>query len=96
MSKNHITRRREDTAEHTLTGHALVDEVEACRIIGGSKPISKYTLYRGIAAGRFPPGIYVSPNTVRYLRSELEAVVKAAISARSQPPGLDVDKVASK
>jgi predicted DNA-binding transcriptional regulator AlpA len=84
MSKYSITRRRREVAEpnSSPTILALVDELEARQIIGGSKPISKHTLYRGISAGRFPRGVRVAPNTVRYLRSELETVVKDAIVAR--------------
>ena len=38
----------------TEDGVELVDAKEACRILGGSRPINHATLYRGIADGRFP------------------------------------------
>ena len=84
MSKHPSARRRQVVAPiDSPTSVDLVPETEALQIIGGSKPISKHSLYRGIAAGRFPRGVRVGPNTVRYLRSELEAVVKNAIAARA-------------
>ncbi len=41
-----------------------------CAFFGGDRPIHPSTLYRGIAAGRYPKGIPVGPNTVRWSRSE--------------------------
>jgi predicted DNA-binding transcriptional regulator AlpA len=73
---------------HSAVSLELIDEASACRILGGSRPISKHTLYRGIAAGRFPRGVRMGPNTVRYVRAEIEAVVQAAIAERRAPAGL--------
>jgi predicted DNA-binding transcriptional regulator AlpA len=84
MSKHPSARRRQVVAP--IDSRACVDlvpETEALQILGGSKPISKHTLYRGIAAGRFPRAVRIGPNLVRYVRAELEAVVRDAIAARA-------------
>jgi predicted DNA-binding transcriptional regulator AlpA len=80
--------KRDPAPIHSPVSLDLIDEATACRIIGGTKPISKHTLYRGIAAGRFPRGVRVGPNTIRYLRTEVEAVVRAAIAERAAPQSL--------
>jgi predicted DNA-binding transcriptional regulator AlpA len=48
---------------------------EACALIGGTKPISHATFYRGVKAGRFPKPEHVSPNVVRVRRAVLIAVL---------------------
>jgi len=49
---------------------------------GGDRPIHYSTLYRGIAAGRYPKPVRVGPNTSRWLRSECLAARQALIDAR--------------
>lgn len=44
---------------------------EACRIIGGNKPISFATFYRGVKAGRFPKPEHITPQLVRLRRAKL-------------------------
>jgi predicted DNA-binding transcriptional regulator AlpA len=61
----------------------LLDRVEVCRLFGGSKPINPSTLYRGIREGRYPSPIKVGPQTSRWLRDEVEAVLRSMTEARS-------------
>ena len=59
---------------------------ETCAFFGGSeRPIHYSTLYRGIAAGRYPEGVRVGPNSVRWLRSECREARQKLIEARNQP-----------
>ena len=48
----------------------LMDRNETCRFFGGNRPINAATLYRGIAAGRYPRPVKISPGSSRWLRSE--------------------------
>ena len=57
-----------------------IDEV--CRVIGGSRPVNRATVYRAVAAGRLPKPVRVSPNVARWLRSELEVALQRMIAAR--------------
>jgi predicted DNA-binding transcriptional regulator AlpA len=57
----------------------LVRESEARALLGG---ISPATFYRGVASGRFPKGVRIGPNSVRYVRAELDACVAKMLSAR--------------
>ncbi len=59
---------------------------ETCVFFGGpDRPIHYSTLYRGIAAGRYPEGVRVGPNSVRWLRSECREARQKLIEARKQP-----------
>ncbi len=60
----------------------LIDEAAARQLVGGSKPISKPTFYRMIAAGRLPRGVFVTPGSRRYSRQEVEAAIRALFAAR--------------
>jgi predicted DNA-binding transcriptional regulator AlpA len=51
----------------------LLDMYEACRFIGGSRPINPATLWRGVKAGRFSKPIKIGVQAVRWRRSELAA-----------------------
>jgi predicted DNA-binding transcriptional regulator AlpA len=62
-------------------GEALLDCEAVCRLFGS---IHSATLYRGIAAGRYPAPIKIGPNTSRWLRSECEAALAAMIERRAQ------------
>jgi len=66
-----------------LNTDELLDIKTACEFLGGSKPINRVTLYRGIKDGRYPAPIHISPNTCRWLKSELQASIDAAVKARS-------------
>ena len=60
----------------------LLDQKAVCAFFGGTRPIHFATLYRGIAAGRYPKPIHVAPNTSRWLRSECYAALKRIIEVR--------------
>jgi hypothetical protein len=49
---------------------------------GDDKPIHYSTLYRGIAAGRYPKPIHIGPNTVRWVRSECQEARKRMMEER--------------
>ena len=49
----------------------FIDIKTACAIIGGSKPISEPTYYRGVKAGRLPPPEHPTPGISRIRRSKL-------------------------
>lgn len=61
----------------------LVDESDACTILGGVRsPIHRSTLWRGIDAGRYPRPLKVGPSTNRWRRDELVAVLNKAAAER--------------
>jgi predicted DNA-binding transcriptional regulator AlpA len=55
---------------------------DACRIIGGSHPISRATFYRQVHAGRFPAPVHPYPGISRVRRSELIAAIASATERR--------------
>ena len=57
----------------------LLDHDEVCELLGDIHPS---TLYRGIAAGRYPAPIHVGPGSSRWLRSEIASTLQAIIAAR--------------
>jgi predicted DNA-binding transcriptional regulator AlpA len=61
----------------------LITAKMACQLIGGrSTPINLATFYRGISAGRYPPGIPIGAQGKRWKRSELVAVIERAAAER--------------
>jgi len=61
----------------------LVGIQDACRILGGpDSPVHPSTLYRGIAAGRYPKALKIGANSNRWWHGELKAVVKTISEAR--------------
>ena len=56
----------------------LITIEDACRIIGGTQPISSATFYRQVKAGRLPGPIHPTPGISRIRRSELIAAIAAA------------------
>jgi predicted DNA-binding transcriptional regulator AlpA len=58
----------------------LLDLKEVCRYFGGLDPS---TIYRGIAAKRYPGPLKVGPGSSRWLRSECEAALQAMIARRA-------------
>lgn len=60
----------------------LMTQAATCAFFGGDRPIHYSTLYRGIAAGRYPRPVAVGPNTKRWRRSECEAALQALVAAR--------------
>jgi predicted DNA-binding transcriptional regulator AlpA len=53
---------------------------QACQIIGGTRPVSRPTLYRGIKSGLYPPVIHPSPGISRIRKSALVAAIESRIS----------------
>jgi predicted DNA-binding transcriptional regulator AlpA len=58
----------------------LLDLKEVCSFFGNLDPS---TIYRGIAAKRYPAPIKVGANTSRWLRSECQAALQAMIARRA-------------
>ena len=61
----------------------LLDRRKVCLLLGGSKPINPSTLYRGIRQGRYPKPVKLSPGCSRWLLTEIEAVIRSMVAARS-------------
>jgi predicted DNA-binding transcriptional regulator AlpA len=55
----------------------------AAAIFGG---VRRSTWYRGVAAGRYPQGILVAPNTVRWSKLECLAALEKLKAARKNAP----------
>ena len=51
---------------------------DACAIVGGSKPISAATYYRGVKAGRLPAPEHPTPGISRIRRGKLIAMLNAS------------------
>ena len=60
----------------------LLDRREVCRLLGGTRPINASTLWRNIRKGLFPRPIRVGGSS-RWLRDEVEAVLRTGKEARS-------------
>jgi predicted DNA-binding transcriptional regulator AlpA len=72
------------SALHHLSSDHLLTAREVCQMLGGTdRPINTATLYRGIATGRFPRPLRISPNIARWIRAEIEAVVRKAAADRA-------------
>jgi predicted DNA-binding transcriptional regulator AlpA len=54
----------------------LLDVYAACAFIGGSRPINPATLWRGVKAGRYSQPIRITPQSVRWRKSELQADIE--------------------
>jgi predicted DNA-binding transcriptional regulator AlpA len=52
---------------------------------GGSKPVHATTIYRGIAAGRYPRPVRPSPNINRWIGKELKGAKQAILGAPRKP-----------
>jgi predicted DNA-binding transcriptional regulator AlpA len=61
----------------------LLSRDEVCKFFGGTRPINPATLYRGVAAGRYPKPVKVGPGSSRWLRSECEAALQAMVQGRA-------------
>jgi predicted DNA-binding transcriptional regulator AlpA len=71
-----------------LKPHELLAIDEVCAFFGGADhPLDPSTLYRGIAAGRYPRPIKVAAVAVRWLLPELIAARQAMIEARDKSSG---------
>lgn len=76
------------TARQTPAGmtddEVMMTAAATCRFFGGpERPIHIATLYRGIAAGRYPPPVMIGPNSARWLLSECRKARQKAIDARA-------------
>lgn len=60
----------------------LLDADETCRLLGGSRPLNKSTLYRGIKEGKYPQPIHLGPQTARWLKREIVASIEHLAAAR--------------
>jgi predicted DNA-binding transcriptional regulator AlpA len=60
----------------------LLDVDDVCRLLGGSRPINRATLYRGMADGRFPRPLRIGRQSNRWIKAEIIAALEAAIAAR--------------
>lgn len=56
---------------------------EACRLIGGDRPISRATYYRAAQRGRFPKPIHITPGTARVPRRLVMDAIRRAAAATS-------------
>jgi len=56
-----------------------------CGFFGGNKPLNPATIYRGIAAGRYPRPVRPSPNVNRWIGRELKAARQAIIDEVRMP-----------
>ena len=60
----------------------LVDEKTARAVLGGNRPISKATLWRGTKSGKYPAPIKVGPKSNRWIRAELAAYIEKMAARR--------------
>jgi hypothetical protein len=60
----------------------LLDETAACLFLGGSKPLDGSTLWRGVKEGRYSRPIYVSAQTVRWQRTDLQSDLDRMVAER--------------
>jgi predicted DNA-binding transcriptional regulator AlpA len=65
-----------------MQDNELLDVYEACRFLGGSRPINPATLWRGVKAGRFAKPIKIGVQAVRWRRSELAADIARMAAER--------------
>jgi hypothetical protein len=59
----------------------FIDIKEACRIIGGNRPIHPSTYWRGVKAGRFPAPEELTPGGVKRIDlGKLSASIRARLA----------------
>ena len=56
----------------------------ACRMLGGDKPISRVTYYRGVKRGIYPAPKPVSPNSSRVDLDALAASLRELVSTNGK------------
>jgi predicted DNA-binding transcriptional regulator AlpA len=81
MSKS-IRRKSIPTIEQ-IRGTDLLDIDAVCVVVGGTRPVHRATVYRAVEAKRLPRPIFTTPNTARWLRSEVEAALEQAKAERT-------------
>jgi len=67
----------------------LLDVDAACRIFGGSKPISRATLYRGVKTGAYPKPIRIGSNSSRWIAEECARAIRERIAVRDARSSAD-------
>ena len=68
------------------TAGPMITIREGCRIIGGEEhPIHPATYYRGVAAGRYPPPVHVSPGVARICKARLLAAIEKIVEENDAP-----------
>lgn len=72
----------DNNADESIPDYVLVDVPEACKLLGGSRPLNPATYYRGVAAGIYPKPIKIG-NSARIPKREIVAIIKARIAARN-------------
>jgi hypothetical protein len=60
----------------------LVSIEQACKDIGGDKPVHPSTYYRGVRNGIYPAPVHPSPNISRVVRPVLAAAIRARIDSK--------------
>ncbi|UFW91541.1 hypothetical protein BjapCC829_46925 (plasmid) [Bradyrhizobium barranii] len=75
--------RRVRTSEKVRQSNPRLWDSETTRAFFGGIDIS--TLYRGMAAGRYPRPVLVSEHVARWLAEECEAALERLIAARDEP-----------
>jgi predicted DNA-binding transcriptional regulator AlpA len=63
----------------------LLDEAATCRFLGGTRPIHRSTLWRGVRDGRYSKPINIGPQIVRWRRHELAGDVARMVAERDDP-----------
>lgn len=59
----------------------LIDIDEVCVLLGGSRPIDRSTVWRGIKAGRFSKPIHISKQIRRWRRGAVKRDIAALDNA---------------
>jgi predicted DNA-binding transcriptional regulator AlpA len=72
-------------ASEDIFADALLDIDAVCAFFGGSRPLNRATIYRGIADGRYPRPVKIGRNSNRWLRSECAAALAAIIAEPRLP-----------
>ena len=58
---------------------------EACAILGGKRrPLARSTFYRGVAAGRYPAPVKISPNISRVDLHKVRAFARKIVDCTSE------------
>jgi predicted DNA-binding transcriptional regulator AlpA len=78
-----VPNRKARTSEKVRQGNPRLWDSETTRAFFGGIDIS--TLYRGMAAGRYPRPVLVSEHVARWLAEECEAALERLIAARDEP-----------
>ncbi len=76
-----------DTVPDKLSPLMTLEEV--CRFFGGSAPLHRATIYRGIGV-RYPQPVKIGRNSNRWLRTECEAALRALADERRSAPMLAI------